>query len=37
MIDPLIKIIKNRVGDRVEILYYMDELKASMANIDIAK
>ena len=33
MIDPLIKIIKTRVGDRVEILYYMDDLKASMSSI----
>ena len=33
MIDPLIKIIKTRLGDRVEVLYYMDDLKASMADI----
>ena len=37
MIDPLIKIIKNRVGDRAEILYYMDDLKASVTSIDIAQ
>ena len=37
MIDPLIKILKRRLGDRVEVLYYMDDLKASMANIHIAQ
>ena len=37
MIDPLIKIIKNRVGDRAEILYFMDDLKASVTSIDIAQ
>ena len=26
MIDPLIKIMKKKVGDRVEVLYYMDDL-----------
>ena len=30
----MIKILKNKVGDRVEILYYMDDLKASMTNIE---
>ena len=30
MIDPLIKILKRGVGDETEILYYMDDLKASM-------
>ena len=37
MIDPLIKILKKKVGDRVEVLYYMDDLKASMASTDIAQ
>ena len=37
MIDPLIKILKKKVGDRVEVLYYMDDLKASMTSIDIAQ
>ena len=37
MIDPLIKIIKTRLGDQVEILYYMDDLKASMTSITTAK
>ena len=34
MIDPLIKILKRTVGDRAEILYNMDDLKAS---VDITK
>ena len=33
MIDPLIKILKKRVGDGAETLYYMDDLKASMTSI----
>ena len=37
MIDPLIKIMKTRLGDRVEILYYMDDLKASMDDIQMAE
>ena len=37
MIDPLIKIMKKKVGDRVEVLYYMDDFKASMTSIDIAQ
>ena len=37
MIDPLIKILKKKVGDQVEVLYYMDDLKASMTSIDIAQ
>ena len=37
MIDPLIKIMKKKVGCDVEILYYMDDLKASCANIERAK
>ena len=36
MIDPLIKIIKKRVGDRAEVLYYMDDLKASTSSIEKA-
>ena len=37
MIDPLIKIMKWRLGDRVEVLYYMDDLKASMVSIETAQ
>ena len=37
MIDPLIKAMKTQLGDRVEILYYMDDLKASMDNIETAR
>ena len=37
MIDPLIKIIKTQLGDQVEILYYMDDLKASTNNIETAQ
>ena len=37
MIDPLIKILKRRVGEEAEILYYMDDLKASMTSIETAK
>ena len=33
MIDPLIKIIKTKLGDQVEVLYYMDDLKASTTSI----
>ena len=36
-IDPLIKILKRRLGDRVEVLNYMDELKASVTNIEMAQ
>ena len=36
MIDPLIKILKS-VGDRVEVLYSMDDLKVSMTNIQTAR
>ena len=32
-----IKVIKNRVEDRAEILYYIDDLKVSVTNIDIAQ
>ena len=35
-IKPLIKIMK-KVGDRVEVLYYMDDLKASMTDIETAE
>ena len=34
MMDPLIKILKRTVGDRAEILYYMDDLKVSMDSTD---
>ena len=37
MIDPLIKIVKKSLGDKVEVLYYMDDLKASMTNIQTAE
>ena len=37
MIDPLIKVLKTQLGDRVEILYYMDDLKASTANVEMAR
>ena len=37
MIDPLIKIMKTQLGDSAEILYYMDDLKASMTNIQTAR
>ena len=37
MIDPLIKIIKTRLGDRVEVLYYMDDLKASVTSVETAQ
>ena len=35
-IDPLINIMKKNVGDRVEVLYYIDDLKASTDNIATA-
>ena len=35
MTDPLVKILK-KVEDDAEILYYIDDLKVSMANIDTA-
>ena len=37
MIDPLIKTIKKRLGDEVEILYNMDDLKASATSIEAAQ
>ena len=37
MIDPLIKVQKKRLGGRVEVLYYMDDLKASMTSIGTAR
>ena len=37
MIDPLIKIMNKKVGCAVEILYYMDDLKASCASIEKAE
>ena len=36
MIDPLIKIMKKRLGNHVEILYYMDDLKVSANGIQMA-
>ena len=36
-IDPLVKIMKNGVGKQVEILYSMDDLKASASDIQIAQ
>lgn len=33
-IDPLIKIIKKRLCDEAEILYYVDDLKASTSSIE---
>ena len=36
MIDPLIKVLKTQLGDMVEILYYMDDLKASTENVETA-
>ena len=37
MIDPLIKVMKNDVGDYTEVLFYMDDLKASMRDIETAE
>ena len=37
MIDPLVKIMKRRIGDGLEVLYYMDDLKASMRDIETAR
>ena len=37
MIDPLIKIIEKRFGEQTEVLYYMDDLKASTDNIEKAR
>ena len=36
MIDPLIKVMKTQLGDRVEILYNMDDLNVSSDNIETA-
>ena len=36
MIDPLIKVLKTRLGDRAGILYNMDDLKASTGSIEMA-
>ena len=36
-IDPLIKILKGQLGDNAEILYYMDDLKASTTSIETAQ
>ena len=37
MIDPLIKILKTKHGDQVEMLFFMDDLKASSDNIETAR
>ena len=37
LLDPLIKVIKRRVGGRAEVLYNMDSLKASVADVEIAR
>ena len=37
MIDPLIKIDKRRVGEGVEVLFYVDDMKASSSGIQIAQ
>ena len=37
MIDPFIKIMKTRVGEDAEILYYMDDLKVSMDSLETAQ
>ena len=34
MIDPVIKVMKTQLGDRVEILYYTDDLKVSTENVE---
>ena len=36
MIDPLIKVLKRFCGDDAEILYYMDDLKASCEGLEKA-
>ena len=37
MIDPLIKIMKARVGEQAEILYYMDDMKVSTTETRLPK
>ena len=37
MIDPLIKILKKRVGDEAEVLYNMDDPKVSVTNVQAAQ
>ena len=36
-IDPLIKILKKKVGDEAQILYYMDDLKVSATSTKTAE
>ena len=36
MIDPLIKVLKKSVGDETEVLYFMDDLKASTSSVEKA-
>ena len=37
MIDPIIKTTKRKLGDHVEVIYYMDDTKASTTEIHIAQ
>ena len=37
MIDPLIDMIKTRLGDRVEVLCYMNDLTASTDNVETTR
>ena len=37
MIDPLIKIMKRKLGDRVKVLYYMNDLKSSTTSMETAE
>ena len=37
IIDPLIKIIKKRLGGEVKFLNYMDDLKASATGVEAAQ
>ena len=37
MIDPIIMIVKTRLGEHVEVLNSMDDPKASMVNVQIAQ
>ena len=37
MIDPLIKIAKKKLGNQVEFIYYMDDLKVITDNIETAQ
>ena len=37
IIDPLVKILKRACCENIEVLYYMDDLKVSMDNIESAR